>query len=214
MVCPHCLISFFSTFEPVGSCKDARSIYYFSSTVCPSCLRCTINLEIQNTSVNADGGSRKYYVIPRTPSRKPLPPEVPEAFVADYKEACIVLGDSEKASAALSRRCLQHLLREKAGIKPAKTLDNEIQQVLDSKQLPQMLAESLDAVRAIGNFAAHPLKAENTGEIIDVEPGEAEWSLDVIEGLFDFYFVQPELLKQKRVAMNLKLAAAGKPPLK
>jgi len=28
-----------------------------------------------------------------------------------------VLSDSEKASAALSRRCLEHLLREKAGVK-------------------------------------------------------------------------------------------------
>jgi Domain of unknown function (DUF4145) len=87
------------------------------------------------------------------------------------------------ASAALSRRCLQHLLREQANIKPA-DLANEIQQVLDSKTLPSYLAEALDALRNIGNFAAHLIKSKSTGEIVDVEPGEAEWLLDTLEGLF------------------------------
>jgi hypothetical protein len=33
----------------------------------------------------------------------------------------------------------------------------------------------LDAIRTIGNFAAHPIKSTSSGEIVDVEPGEAEW---------------------------------------
>jgi hypothetical protein len=41
-----------------------------------------------------------------------------------------------------------------------------------------------------------------------VEPGEAEWTLDVLEILFDFYFVQPARLKAKRDALNKKLAEA------
>lgn len=69
-------------------------------------------------------------------------------------------------------------------------------------------------MRNIGNFAAHPIKSTNTGEIIDVEPGEAEWLLDVLEGLFDFYFVQPAILKAKRDKLNQKLVDAGKPPMK
>jgi hypothetical protein len=32
--------------------------------------------------------------------------------------------------------------------------------------------------------------------------------------LFDFYFVQPEVLKKKREALDKKLADAGKPPMK
>jgi hypothetical protein len=44
--------------------------------------------------------------------------------------------------------------------------------------------------------------------------GEAEWLLDVLEGLFDFYFVQPALLKAKRDALNKKLKDAGKPAMK
>jgi len=124
-----------------------------------------------------------------------------------------VLPDSEKASAALSRRCLQYLLREKAGIKKG-DLANEIQQVLDSRQLPSHLADDLDAIRNIGNFAAHPLKSTNTGEIVDVEPQEAEWLLNLLEQFFDFYFVQPSRAKAKRDALNAKLQSIGKHPMK
>lgn len=54
----------------------------------------------------------------------------------------------------------------------------------------------------------------NTGLILGVEPGEAEWLLDVLEALFDFYFVRPARLTAKRDALNKKLAEAGKPPMK
>ena len=138
---------------------------------------------------------------------------MPERFANDYREACLTLPDSPKASAALRRRCLQDLLRENANIQHG-NLANEIQQVIDSGALPTYLVESLDAVRNIGNFAAHPMKSTASGEIIDVEPGEAEWTLDVLESLFDFYFTQPEMLKKKRDSLNAKLNEAGKPPMK
>jgi hypothetical protein len=124
-----------------------------------------------------------------------------------------VLADSPKASAALSRRCVQAILREHAKVKP-QDLSKEIDEVLASKQLPTSLAGDIDAIRNIGNFAAHPTKSTNTGEIVGVEPGEAEWNLDVLEGLFDFYFVAPSEAQKKRDALNKKLADAKKPPLK
>jgi len=36
----------------------------------------------------------------------------------------------------------------------------------------------------------------------------------VLEGLFDFYFVQPAISERKRAALDKKLADAGKPPMK
>jgi hypothetical protein len=72
----------------------------------------------------------------------------------------------------------------------------------------------LHHVRVIGNFAAHPEKSTSTGEIVDVEPGEAEWTLDVLDSLFDFYFVRPAKLAQRKVALDKKLADTGKRPLK
>jgi len=72
----------------------------------------------------------------------------------------------------------------------------------------------LDAVRNIGNFAAHPMKSQSTGEIVPVEPGEAEWNLDVLESLFDFHFVAPAKTKARKDALNKKLKDAGKPPVR
>ena len=79
---------------------------------------------------------------------------------------------------------------------------------------PILLAGAIDAIRNIGNFAAHPIKSTASGEVLPVEPGEAEWTLDVLDGLFDFYFVQPAILKRKKAALDTKLASAGKPPVK
>jgi len=63
-------------------------------------------------------------------------------------------------------------------------------------------------------FASHPIKSTQTGLILDVEPGEAEWTLDVLEELFDFYFVLPATIQKKKDAFNKKLQEAGKPPMK
>ena len=146
-------------------------------------------------------------------SRKPAPSDVPQSLREDYNEACLVLADSPKASAALSRRCLQAILREQAKVKP-QDLSKEIDEVLAAGKLPTYLGNDIDAVRHYGNFAAHPIKSTSSGEIIPVEPGEAEWQLDLLEGLFDFYFVGPAESERKRVALNAKLADAKKPPMK
>jgi len=116
---------------------------------------------------------------------------VPKEIAYDFNEAVMVLNDSPKASVVLGRRCLQNLLREKAKVNHTH-LSDEIQEILNRKELPSHLAENLGAVRQIGNFAAQPIKSERTGEIVPVEPGEAEWILDILEGLVDFYYVLPE----------------------
>ena len=144
---------------------------------------------------------------------RPVPPEVTGEYREDFEQASAVLLISPKASAALSRRCLQLLLRQKGGFHE-KDLAPQIEAAINSGKLPSHLTEAIDGVRNIGNFAAHPVKSKVTGEIVNVEPGEAEWLLDTLEGLFDFYLVQPAALKAKRDALNAKLQEAGKPPMK
>jgi len=151
------------------------------------------------------------YVFPLGSSRF-VPPEVTGSVREDFIEANAVLTISEKASAALSRRCLQTILIEKGGVKPSDDLSKQIDAVLPI--LPKYIADDLDAIRNIGNFAAHPIKNKNTGQIEVVEPGEAEWNLDVLEELFDFYYVKPAQSQAKRQALDAKLQAAGKPPMK
>lgn len=113
---------------------------------------------------------------------KELSKEIPPEYVQDFYEATKVLEISPKASAALSRRCLQKLLREKEGIR-MRNLNSEIQHVIDNKKLPPYLAQAIHYVREIGNLAAHPEKNEITGQIVEVEDGEAEWNLKVLRDL-------------------------------
>jgi hypothetical protein len=137
---------------------------------------------------------------------------VPAAIALDFAEACLVLTDSPKASVGLSRRCLQNLLHDRGISK--RNLSEEIQYALDHERYPSALADSIDSIRNIGNFAAHPGKSESTGEIIDVEPREAEWTIEVLEMLFDHYFVQPAKIQARRDALNRKLRDAQKPEMK
>jgi hypothetical protein len=212
MKCPQCLTAFFDNKEDKVIGADNRYSWILSKRQCPECGRFILGLR----GISSRGGPSpipEFLCYPKAPSRIPLPKEVPEEYACDYREACLTLADSPKASAALSRRCLQHLLREEAKVKQ-RNLAEEIQQILDEAKLPSHLLDSLDAIRNIGNFAAHPIKSKASGEIIDVEPGEAEWNLDVLESLFDFFFVQPALIQKKRDALNVKLKEAGKPEMK
>lgn len=218
MKCPHCLVEYYREFAQSYIGEDDDGDWGIRYVRCPNttCNKIIITLvDASWFSLNKSISSinSESFVRPKSMNRNPLSPEVPQKYKEDYKEACLVLIDSPKASAALSRRCLQKLLREKAGIKPS-DLSKEIQEVIDSGKLPTVLAESIDAIRNIGNFASHPIKSESTGEIVEVEPGEAEWNLDVLESLFDFYFVQPEKLKRKKEALNKKLEDSGKPKMK
>lgn len=219
MTCPHCSIRCHVTGKNLFIGNDPDGDWMLFQTQCPSCSRFVLILAVGTWKKSGPHGPHfeepptTRLVHPRTINREPLSASVPKAFAEDFVEACLVLQDSPKASAALSRRCLQHLLREKANVKPGNLAD-EIQEALDSGEYPPHITDFLDAVRATGNFAAHPIKSQSTGEIIPVEPGEAELNLDVLEALFDFFFVQPEVIAQKREALNKKLADAGKPPLK
>jgi hypothetical protein len=219
--CPHCRVAFHDDATFVYLDKDESGHWAVLRSRCANCEQLVVYLvSSENVIQNQSGRVVKFVdfktgvlVRPKGTNRGPVPAEVPPELADDYVEACLVLADSPKASAALSRRCLQHLLRGAGGVKKGHLAD-EIQEVLDSRTLPSHLADSIDAIRNTGNFSAHPLKSTATNQILPVEPHEAEWNLDVLEALFDFYFVQPAVIAKKRAALNAKLGEAGKPPMK
>ncbi len=209
MKCPHCITSVHESWTTAANLGgDADGDWHVLHMTSPECRRIVVRLDLYRPG---ETPQVQMIVYPRSSIRPPLSPDVPSPYRDDYRDSCAVLPDSPKASAALSRRSLQQLLREKAEVEPG-NLSGEIDQAME--QLPSQLAGAIDAIRNVGNFAAHPLKDTNTGEIVDVEPGEAEWLLDVLEQLFDFYFALPEILSRKRAKLNEKLEAAGKPPMK
>jgi hypothetical protein len=88
-------------------------------------------------------------IYPVGTNRGPIPPEVPEHIARDYSEACRVLPSSAKASAALSRRCLQTILHEHGY--NARDLAKEIELLLNEtdpqKMIPETLRMTVDAIR-------------------------------------------------------------------
>jgi len=95
-----------------------------------------------------------------------------------------------------------------AGKSTNRDLNKQIEEVAES--LPSDLGKNLHYVREIGNFAAHPQKSIRTGEILDIEAGEAQWSLDVLESLFDYFYVLPSREREKRSSFDPKVQEAGR----
>jgi hypothetical protein len=212
-VCPHCsIVVRFEDEKTLLIGPNSEFPLNIISVYCPNCQKPIIGIypgykDKQNSLVY-----NSYRLLwPTSTSRNTVPQQVPKFIAEDYNEAAMVLPLSPKASAALSRRCLQEILKE-AGRTKEKDLSKQINEVLP--KLPSYIAESIDAIRNIGNFAAHPIKDTNSGELIEVETGEAEWNLDVLDILFDFYYVQPDIVNKRKEALNEKLEMAKKPLMK
>lgn len=227
MKCPHCAkeihftvtsstVHEYDIFEkPEGSGVNA---YDVAHGFCPACEKLIVMMRegmIHTKEYDEEClvNVQKTDILYPKFAVRPIDPEVPDNYRKDFQEAFGVISISPKASAAISRRLLQQLLREEAKVKPA-NLNKEIDEFISRKDVPTYLSNAVDAVRNVGNFATHPLKDTNTGEVVDVENGEAEWLLDVLELLFDFTFVQPKRLKERKKLLNEKLANLGKPPMK
>jgi uncharacterized protein DUF4145 len=235
MKCPHCTIYFHDNWvvqefvrsnSTVATVRNHRTpeFWRYRSAACPNCGDVTIEIaRFRRDDVSKDLLGTEFVqavdwrqVYPIGASRGPVPPEVPKKIAEDYVEACNVLPLSPKASAALSRRCLQNVLHAH-GYRArdlAKEIDLLLAEADPRKVLPGRLRETVDSIRNFGNFSAHPIDDRTTLQVIDVEPHEAEWCLEIIEDLFEHFYVGPVVAKLKKAALDAKLTAAGKPPSK
>lgn len=126
---------------------------------------------------------KKWTLMPDT-SAKIFPTYIPIAIRKDYEEAYSILELSPKASATLSRRCLQGIIRDYWGISKGRLID-EINAIEDKTD--PLTWKSIDAIRKVGNIGAHMEKDINL--IIDVEPKEAKLLLELIEMLFTEWYI-------------------------
>ena len=214
MKCPHCFVSFHAEWaQTTLNIPYLEDRYWMcGSTTCPDCNRQTIELVLLNSKTASL--IERFRVYLRGHERAPVDEAVPESFRSDYVEACNVQGVSPKASAALARRVLQGILTDQGY--ESTNLAQQIASVLKEddpkKVLPDQIRKTVDAVRHFGNFAAHPITELTSLQIIEVEPEEAEWCLEIIETLFDHYYVTPARAQERREQLNQKLAQAGKKP--
>lgn len=203
MICPHCNLGIhLGLNELIEGEHDRKGAYIIESGDCPVCGGLIVTMQIASETTT---------IYPRSSSRPHPPQPVIGSVKADFIEACLVHDLSPKASAALSRRCLQSVLVEKLGAPELANLYDQIESVL--QKVPSYISERLHYVREVGNFSAHPRKSTNTGEIMDVEPEEATVLLNTLESLFDHCYVQPEKFKSQKEALNNKLVETGKKPI-
>jgi Domain of unknown function (DUF4145) len=218
MHCPHCGIAFHDEWATVNvraPTNEDRSNWSASITRCPGCKEETIRiLHVSNPAGYAQPHVLLDFVAyPKAINRTPTPKEVPSEIKEHYEEASPLLPFSSKASAALSRRCLQSILRSHGYTQQdlAKQIDALLGEPDPAKAIPTALRQTVDAIRNFGNFSAHPVTDQTTLQVIAVEPGEAEWCLEILEEMFDHYYVRPAVAAARKAALNAKLVAAGKP---
>ena len=117
-------------------------------------------------------------------SAKQFPKYIPEVIRQDYEEACAIVILSPKASATLSRRCLQGMIRDFWNIKES-NLSKAIEKLEGKIPIPQW--NVIDGVRRIGNIGAHMEKDINL--IVDIDPDEAQKLIKLIEHLLEQWYI-------------------------
>ena len=135
-------------------------------------------------------------------SSKQFPKYIPQPIILDYEEACLIRDLSPKASATLSRRCLQGIIRDFWNVKKGRLVD-EINEI--KKQIDPVTWEAIDAVRSIGNIGAHMEKDINL--IIDVDPNEAQLLIGLIEILIKDWYINRY---EKQQHLENIISVAGK----
>jgi hypothetical protein len=143
--------------------------------------------------------SVRYWQLIPASEAKVFPDYVPQAILSDYNEACLIRDLSPKASATLSRRCLQGIIRDYWNVTKARLFE-EIEAIRD--KVDPLTWQAIDAVRHIGNIGAHMEKDINL--IVDVDPQEAGLLIGLIEMLVkDWYVVRHEREEQLRAVVQL-----------
>lgn len=169
---------------------NAPSVYEISISQCPHCKQ--ENIEIESCSCEQQRLS--YTIDPhiikqiRPKSIHMVFPEyVPKAIYDDYVEACAISELSPKASATLARRALEGMILDYWDI-PSKakgSLKKEIDEL--QGKIPTSQWNAINALRNLGNIGAHMEKDVNT--IVDIDPGEADKLLRLIELLIKQWYI-------------------------
>lgn len=200
----------------VGDNEFGKFGYQYVALAClnTACKKVTLNFGIYHhkysDSVNWSAGEeiRSWKLLPES-AAKPQPDFIPKSLRDDYFEACRIMGLSPKASATLARRCLQGMIRHFCGISKPRLIDeiNALRTAVESGSAARgVTIESVDAidhVRKIGNIGAH--MEHDVNLIIDIEPGEAQALIELIEMLFDEWYVE----QHNRTERLKKIAAIG-----
>jgi hypothetical protein len=205
--CPFCRRDATLTDQATHSCEtylkrentDGFRCFYTFFVICPNpkCKKFTLTAALFKAEQDSYSGEwrsgkrlERWDLIPASKA-KALPNFIPEPVKNDYSEACLILSLSPKASATLSRRCLQGMIRDFWGVS-FPTLKAEIDAI--KEKVDPLTWQAIESVRKVGNIGAHMEKDINI--IVDVEPNEAELLVGLIESLIKDWYIARENKQQ------------------
>jgi hypothetical protein len=193
MQCPHCRYEFDAKPHTFSLGIDRDGTWQVASTRCPTCERLIVNL-------CTDRGCT-YPAWPATLSRPWLSADIPAGLAAAYHTAAQVLAYSPEAAAAIGRRLLSGFLADylDAG---DDGLAEQIEAVLTSALLPPYLKDALATWAEVAKLDPDQTKSALPQTLVAVEPGEAEWLLDVLDLLFELQFELPARMQRKVDALE------------
>jgi len=202
MECPHCLSEFTAAPHVFALGEDQDGSWQVSNVRCPTCDRLIVSL------CTKEGCT--YPARPAASTRARLSDDVPTDFAAEYHAACQVLFYSPEASAAISRRSLHRFLATHVHAGHGGLAD-QIRQAIIGPELPAYLKQALQKLTAVAGLEPDSAKSLRPEAMAPVEPGEAEWLLDVLQPLFDLYFVQPARMRRRQAALEEMLTPPAPP---
>ncbi|MHC8509897.1 MAG: DUF4145 domain-containing protein [Rhodospirillales bacterium] len=177
--------------------SEGRTFLFYRAVRCPNNNCHKVNLYVEYRIYPNDAPLKysetlakpikQWQLLPESEA-KPQPGCIPKAIREDYDEACLIKYKSPKASATLSRRCLQAMIRDFWGIKDKKNLAQEIEAI--KGDIDPDTWNAIQAVRHFGNIGAHMEKDVNL--ILDIEPEEAGALIGLIEILFKDWYIAKE----------------------
>jgi Domain of unknown function (DUF4145) len=195
----------------VGESAEGRLAYLITSVAClnETCRKTSAHIVISSAKFDSLGNYKgidsgmplfSEQILPRG-NAKPQPDFIPAPLREDYVEACLIRDLSPKASATLIRRCLQGMIRDFAGISENRLIDEidalrtAIEDGTADRSITPETVEAIDHIRGVGNIGAHMEK--DIDHIIPVGPGEAQALIELVEMLFEEWYVAREQRKRK-----------------
>ncbi|WP_245527805.1 DUF4145 domain-containing protein [Commensalibacter intestini] len=165
-----------------------------------NCKNYSVSMKLKQFGEGIIREDKEFFLLPDSSARL-FPDYIPKAILSDYNEACLIKNKSPKASATLARRYLQGMIRDFWKVEE-RNLYLEINKIKD--KIPPDLYEAIDAIREIGNIGAHMEKDVNV--IIDVDPNEVQMLIELIENLFEEWYIKSFEEQQKRDEDQRRLA--------
>jgi hypothetical protein len=200
--CPHCgnetaqEILFEETItETVYSLNDPDDSYDFDVTYyLTKCITCKSISLFNDCEINDSQGNLSEANI-CYPEQKKLGIEIPSIVAKTYREAIRIRNISPPAFAVMIRRGLEFLCKDKKA--KGKTLKDQLEDLGRSGIIPTTLAEMGDALRFLGNIAAHATNYK-------IDRTEVKAMDDFFLAMLEYVYIGPAKLNRLKEFIKTK----------